>query len=107
MASMKSIIQFQISESDGGYVAEGVSVPIVTQGETLDELAANIREAVGLYVEGENLAELGFYDRSVSASKLRAPDACTCLNQGGFQDLKSFKYSNNSVLQSKVKKGAT
>lgn len=57
---MKSIIQFQISESDGGYVAEGVSVPIVTQGETLDELAANIREAVGLYVEGENLAELGF-----------------------------------------------
>ena len=60
MAVMKSIIQFQISESDGGYVAEGVSVPIVTQGETLDELAANIREAVGLYVEGENLAELGF-----------------------------------------------
>ena len=57
---MKSIIQFQISESDGGYVAEGVSVPIVTQGDTLDELAANIREAVGLYVEGENLAELGF-----------------------------------------------
>ena len=60
MVGMKSIIQFQISESDGGYVAEGVSVPIVTQGETLDELAANIREAVGLYVEGENLAELGF-----------------------------------------------
>ena len=57
---MKSIIQFQISESDGGYVAEGVSVPIVTQGDTLDELAANIREAVGLYVEDENLAELGF-----------------------------------------------
>jgi predicted RNase H-like HicB family nuclease len=42
-------IIFQISESDGGYVAEGVSVPIVTQGETLDELTANIREAVGLY----------------------------------------------------------
>lgn len=57
---MRNIMQFQISESDGGYVAEGVSVPIVTQGETLDELASNIREAVGLYVEGENLAELGF-----------------------------------------------
>lgn len=57
---MRNIIQFQISESDGGYVAEGVSVPIVTQGETLDELTANIREAVGLYVEDENLAELGF-----------------------------------------------
>jgi len=57
---MRSIIQFQISESDGGYVAEGISVPIVTQGDTLDELAANIREAVALYVEDENLAELGF-----------------------------------------------
>ena len=60
LAGMKSIIQFQISESDGGYVAEGISVPIVTQGDTLDELTANIREAVGLYVEGENLGELGF-----------------------------------------------
>ena len=53
-------MQFHVSESDGGYVAEGVSVPIVTQGNTLDELAANIREAVALYVEGENLSELGF-----------------------------------------------
>ncbi|MFA6278874.1 MAG: type II toxin-antitoxin system HicB family antitoxin [Candidatus Paceibacterota bacterium] len=57
---MRNIIQFQISESDGGYVAEGMSVPIVTQGDTLDELTTNIREAVGLYVEGENLAGLGF-----------------------------------------------
>ncbi len=57
---MKSILQFQVSESDGGYVAEGVSVPIVTQGETLDELTANIREAVELFFEGENLSELGF-----------------------------------------------
>jgi predicted RNase H-like HicB family nuclease len=57
---MKNIMQFQISESDGGYVAEGLGVPIVTQGETLDELTANIQEAVGLYIEGEDLAELGF-----------------------------------------------
>ena len=57
---MKSIIQFQISESDGGYIAEGITVPIVTQGNTLDELTTNIREAVELYVEDENLAELGF-----------------------------------------------
>lgn len=56
---MKSIIQFQITESDGGYVAEGVGLPIVTQGDTLDELTANIREAFELYIEGENLAELG------------------------------------------------
>jgi len=60
MLAMKGIIQFQISESDGGYVAEGVGVPIVTQGDTFDELTANIREAVGLYIEDENLADIGF-----------------------------------------------
>ena len=59
---MRGIIQFQITESDGGYVAEGFNVPIVTQGDTLDELAANIREAVELYVEDEDLAELGFVE---------------------------------------------
>lgn len=57
---MKGIIQFQVSESDGGYVAEGVNVAIVTQGDTLDELAANIKEAVELHFEGEGFAKLGF-----------------------------------------------
>lgn len=57
---MKGIVQFQVSESDGGYVAEGVNVPIVTQGDTLDELATNIREAVELHFEGEDLSKLGF-----------------------------------------------
>ncbi len=57
---MKGILQFQVSESDGGYVAEGVSVPIVTQGDTLDELTANIKEAVSLFMEGEALSDLGF-----------------------------------------------
>ena len=56
----RNILQFQVTESDGGYVAEGVSVPVVTQGATLDELTTNIREAVELFVEGEDLAELGF-----------------------------------------------
>ena len=33
--------------------------PLVTQASTLDELARNIREAVALHLEGEDLAELG------------------------------------------------
>jgi len=60
MSDMKGIMQFQISESDGGYVAEGVGVPIVTQGDSFDELTANIREAVGLYIEDEDLSDIGF-----------------------------------------------
>ena len=56
----RNIMQFEVTQSEGGYVAEGVSVPIVTQGDTLDELTANIREAVELFIEGEDLSELGF-----------------------------------------------
>jgi predicted RNase H-like HicB family nuclease len=42
-----------------GYIAECVEIPVVTQGATLDEVSANLREAVALHLEGENLAELG------------------------------------------------
>ncbi|TSC79055.1 MAG: hypothetical protein G01um101429_562 [Parcubacteria group bacterium Gr01-1014_29] len=44
-------------KGDTHYVAEGVDVPVVTQGKTLDELAHNIQEAVDLQLEGENLAD--------------------------------------------------
>lgn len=57
---MKGIIQFQISRSDGGYVASGVDIPIVTQADTLDELALRIDEATALHFEGEDSTELGF-----------------------------------------------
>jgi len=33
---------------------------VVTQAATLNQLAINIREAIGLHLEGENLSELGF-----------------------------------------------
>ncbi len=56
---MKNIIQFQISKGDTFYIAEGVTIAVVTQGKTLDELAVNIREAVQLHLEGENLESLG------------------------------------------------
>ncbi|MEX2090623.1 MAG: type II toxin-antitoxin system HicB family antitoxin [Candidatus Paceibacterota bacterium] len=55
---MKRIIQFSITKGEKYYTAEGVDLPIVTQGKTLDELADNIREAVELHLEGENLSDL-------------------------------------------------
>ena len=54
---MKHIIQVNISKGDKYYVAEGVNLPIVTQGKTLDELVDNIKEAVELHLEGENLSD--------------------------------------------------
>lgn len=57
---MKNIIQFWISQEDGVYTADGVNVPVVTDGKTFEELQTNIKEAVELYFEGEDLAALGF-----------------------------------------------
>jgi predicted RNase H-like HicB family nuclease len=42
-----------------GYVAECLEIPVVTQGATLDEVSANLREAVALHLEGQDLAEMG------------------------------------------------
>ena len=54
---MKHIIQVCVSKGDKYYVAEGIDLPIVTQGKTLDELAKNIKEAIELHLEGENPAD--------------------------------------------------
>lgn len=42
-----------------GYVAECLEIPVVTQGATLDEVTRNLKEAVDLYLNGEDLASLG------------------------------------------------
>ncbi len=42
-----------------GYVAECPELRAVTQGTTLDEVAANLREVVALALEDESLAEIG------------------------------------------------
>ena len=56
---MKRTIQVRAFRGDRQYVAECLDLPVVTQAPTLDELAENIREAVGLQLEGEDLSELG------------------------------------------------
>ena len=56
---MKRTIQVRISKGERQFVAECLDLPVVTQASSLDELAVNIREAIGLHLEGEDLAELG------------------------------------------------
>lgn len=53
---MKKIIQFHIHKGDKYYVAQGVDLPVVTQGKTLDDLVENLKEAIELQLEGENLS---------------------------------------------------
>lgn len=66
---VKKIIQVHIFKGDNYFVAECADLPIVTQGATLDELAENVREAIALHLEGENLADFGLAEEpSILAS---------------------------------------
>ena len=66
---MKRIIQVRIFKGERQYVAECLDLPVVTQGKTLDELARNLREALALHLEGEDLAQFDLaHDPTVLAS---------------------------------------
>ena len=54
---MKKIIQVRIFKGEKYYIAECLDLPVVTQGKTLDEVAENIKQAIELQLENENLAD--------------------------------------------------
>jgi predicted RNase H-like HicB family nuclease len=56
---VKRTIQVRISKGDDQFVAECLDLPVVTQAPTLDKLTENIREAISLHLDGEDLADLG------------------------------------------------
>ena len=49
---------------ESGYVAECIDLAVVTQGQTLDETVQNLREAIQLHLEGEDLEEMGLISRA-------------------------------------------
>ncbi|MDO8516198.1 MAG: type II toxin-antitoxin system HicB family antitoxin [bacterium] len=66
---MKKIIQVHIYKGEKYFIAECLDLPVVTQGKTLDELAANLKEAISLQLEGENAADFDLVEKpSVFAS---------------------------------------
>lgn len=48
-----------VVESEGRYVAECLEIAIVTQGATLDETVAHLRDAIDLYMVDEDPATVG------------------------------------------------
>jgi predicted RNase H-like HicB family nuclease len=48
---MSELIFIVEEEADGGYVASALGVSIVTQGDSLEALEANVREAVSCHFE--------------------------------------------------------
>ena len=59
---LKRTIQVRVFRGEKQYVAECLDLPVVTEASTLDQLALNIREAIALHLEGEDLVELGISD---------------------------------------------
>jgi predicted RNase H-like HicB family nuclease len=73
---LRDTIHVVARRSAGIYVGEGLEIAVVTQGRSLDELMANLREAIRLHLEGENLSTLGLsaspriamtYEESISS----------------------------------------
>ncbi len=58
-APLQHTIKVFIKKSEKYYVAECLEIAVVTQGKTIDETVKNLREAVALHLEGEDLSELG------------------------------------------------
>uniref|UniRef100_A0A832G061 Type II toxin-antitoxin system HicB family antitoxin n=1 Tax=Ignavibacterium album TaxID=591197 RepID=A0A832G061_9BACT len=54
---MRKVIQFSIFKGEEYFVAEGVNIPVVTQGKTLDDLIINLKEALSLFLEEEDLSK--------------------------------------------------
>ncbi|MDZ7727072.1 MAG: type II toxin-antitoxin system HicB family antitoxin [Dehalococcoidia bacterium] len=57
-------------DDESGYVAECPELHVVTQGETLDETAGNLQEAIALALDDGDFEELGFVPEPAVAVRL-------------------------------------
>ncbi|MFZ0707659.1 MAG: type II toxin-antitoxin system HicB family antitoxin [Candidatus Korobacteraceae bacterium] len=57
--ALRSLLHALIHKDGSFYVVECLELPVVTQGETLDEAVKNLYEALSLHLEGEDLPALG------------------------------------------------
>src|SRR5262245_49695446 len=58
-ATQPDTVHAVVTRGQGVYVVDCHEIAVVTEGRTLDEALSNLREAVALHVEGEDLASLG------------------------------------------------
>ena len=58
-APLRDSLHATVARGETAYFAECWEVSVVTQGRTLDEVVSNLREALSLHLEGEDLNSLG------------------------------------------------
>ena len=94
---MKRSIKAFIYPEDDGYVVECPDVHAFTQGDTLDQALANLKEAIALALEGEDAAyrtppswSRSNWSRSLMPGRLRSlsgQDVVRILAQFGFESV--------------------
>jgi predicted RNase H-like HicB family nuclease len=60
---MQHTIKAFVRKGDKYYIAECLEISVVTQGKTLDETVNNLKEAVALHLEGEDMSELDLVEK--------------------------------------------
>lgn len=58
MAERTITLTASLTPEEGGYVARCIELGVTTEGDTLEEALAMLREAVELYLEDEPVPEL-------------------------------------------------
>jgi hypothetical protein len=58
-APLRDSLHATVARGETAYVGECWEVAVVTQGRTLDEVVSNLREALTLHLEGEDMGALG------------------------------------------------
>jgi predicted RNase H-like HicB family nuclease len=56
---LRDTVHATVSRGENSYIAECWELAVVTQGRTLDEVVFNLREALTLHLEGEDVVSLG------------------------------------------------
>jgi predicted RNase H-like HicB family nuclease len=57
--ALRETLHATIHQDESAFVVECMELPIVSQGDDLDDAVNNFREAVSLHLEGEDVAALG------------------------------------------------
>ncbi len=57
--SLRDTVHVVVTKDGDTYVAECMELAVVTQGHSLDELVANVRDALSLHLEGEDASVFG------------------------------------------------
>ena len=55
---LEEIIFIVEEDSEGGYIARALNVPIFTEGETIDEIKNNIIDAIKCHFDKKNLPKI-------------------------------------------------